>query len=281
MPPELLAEVSTSSSRTSSGPVTTLEAGLQAIGLDLPVDRVEALQRFLELLQRWNRVYNLTAVRDPQDMLVQHLLDALAVIPVLAHLALGQPVTPTGGLDEHAPVGDPIPGAALIATPAPLDTPAPLAIPAPLATPAPLEALAGLQVADIGSGAGIPGLILAIACPSVQLLSIEPVGKKCAFQQQVASELALAHVAVKQARAEQVTAPCDWVMCRALTSLAEFIRISAGLLKPSSRLAALKGRRSEIDAELQALPEGWQAEVIPVKVPGLAAERHLVVLHRS
>ena len=263
MPPELLAEVSTSSSRTSSGPVTTLEAGLQAIGLDLPVDRVEALQRFLELLQRWNRVYNLTAVRDPQDMLVQHLLDALAVIPVLAHLALGQPVTPTGGLDEHAPVGDPIPGAALSAT------------------PAPLKALAGLQVADIGSGAGIPGLILAIACPSVQLLSIEPVGKKCAFQQQVASELALAHVAVKQARAEQVTAPCDWVMCRALTSLAEFIRISAGLLKPSSRLAALKGRRSEIDAELQALPEGWQAEVIPVKVPGLAAERHLVVLHRS
>lgn len=248
MQPEVVAEVSASSSDASNPPVTTLEAGLQAIGFDLPADRVEALKRFLDLLQRWNRVYNLTAVRDPQDMLVQHLLDALAIIPVLARLAQGQSVPPKVGLDGRTPV--------------------------------PLEVLAELHVADIGSGAGIPGLVLAIACPSVHLLSIEPVGKKCAFQQQVASELVLAHVTVKQARAEQVTAPCDWVMCRALTSLAEFIRISAGLLKPSSRLAALKGRRAEIDAELQALPEGWQAEVIPVKVPGLAAERHLVVLHR-
>jgi 16S rRNA (guanine527-N7)-methyltransferase len=245
MQPEAIAEVSASSWPTSRASAITLEGGLEAIGLDLPPERVEALKGFLDLLQRWNRVYNLTAVRDPQEMLVQHLLDALAVIPILGRLVTGDPPAHCGSTAD------------------------------------PIRALEGLHVADIGSGAGIPGLVLAIVCPKLHLLSIEPVGKKCAFQQQVASELALAHVTVKQSRAEQVTAPSDWVMCRALTTLAEFIRISAGLMTPATRLAALKGRRSEIDAELRALPAGWQAEVIPVVVPGLAAERHLVVLQST
>ena len=151
----------------------TLAHAAEALGVMLDERQSEGLLDYLSLLARWNRVYNLTAVRDPQEMLVQHLLDALAVIPILGRLVAGDPRAHAGSTTEA------------------------------------LRALDGLRVADIGSGAGIPGLVLAIACPSVHLLSIEPVGKKCAFQQQVASELALAHVKIKQARAEQVIAPCD------------------------------------------------------------------------
>jgi 16S rRNA (guanine527-N7)-methyltransferase len=207
----------------------------------LAPDRIVALEHFLDLLQRWNRVYNLTAVRDPQEMLVQHLLDALAIIPILGEQMRGTTSSQVS----------------------------------------PLEVLADLRIADLGSGAGIPGLVLALACPELHLLSIEPVGKKCAFQRQVVSESGLAYVEIKQARAEEVRQACDLVMCRALTSLAEFIRISSGLIDAPTRLCALKGRRVEIDAELSELPSGWNAEVLPVKVPGLDAERHLVLMHRA
>ena len=249
MPPDLLAsrQQAFGADRQIPGPKrktaseVTLSAGLRDIGLSLAPDRIVALEHFLELLQRWNRVYNLTAVRDPQEMLVQHLLDALAIIPIL---------------------GERMRGAAS-------------------SQASPLEVLAGLRIADLGSGAGIPGLVLALVCPELHLLSIEPVGKKCAFQRQVVSESGLAHVEIKQARAEEVRQACDLVMCRALTSLAEFIRISSGLIETGTRLCALKGRRVEIDAELSELPSGWNAEVLPVKVPGLDAERHLVLMHRT
>jgi len=254
MPPELLAG--------HQGRIQlTLEAGLEEIGLALPTDRIEALEHFLALLQRWNRVYNLTAVRDPQDMLVQHLLDALAIIPILGERARapasaqGAVATPSASMQ------------AMSRSARPEDSP--------------LAALAGLRIADLGSGAGIPGLVLALACPEMHLLSIEPVGKKCAFQQQVVSESGLAHVEVKQARAEEIQRVCDLVLCRALTSLSEFIRISSGLIDSHTWLCALKGRRVEIDAELSELPEGWEAEVQPVTVPGLDAERHLVFMHRQ
>jgi 16S rRNA (guanine527-N7)-methyltransferase len=220
MPPEALAGHRSATS-------LSLQDGLQAIGLELPQDRIEKLEHFLELLQRWNRVYNLTALRDPQDMLEQHLLDSLAVIPELQ----------TRGLMPS-------------------------------------------RMADLGSGAGLPGLVLAIACPDLQLLSIEPVGKKTAFQQQAVSELGLAHVKIIQKRAEQVAESVDVLLCRALCTLSEFIRIAARLIHEGSRLVALKGRRSEIDTELSQLPAGWRAEVVPIHVPGLNAERHLVILNR-
>jgi 16S rRNA (guanine527-N7)-methyltransferase len=136
------------------------------------------------------------------------------------------------------------------------------------------------RLADLGSGAGLPGLILAIACSELQLMSIEPVGKKCAFQQQVAAELALTDFEIIQKRAEQVQAKVDLIVSRALTSLADLIQISSGLIGTGVPLLAMKGRQQEVDAELQALPAEWSAEVIPVWVPGLKAERHLVLLNR-
>ncbi len=111
-------------------------------------------------------------------------------------------------------------------------------------------------------------------------MSIEPVGKKCAFQQQVVSELGLTDVEIIQKRAEQVQAKVDVIISRALTSLSELIQISAGMIGPRVSLLAMKGRQQEVDAELLALPSAWSAEVLPVWVPGLQAERHLVLLNR-
>ena len=202
----------------------SLAEGLAA--LDLPLS--EAVQRrllhYLQLLSKWNRVYNLTAIRDPREMLVQHLLDALAVLPRLR--AQGS--------------------------------------------------LGGVRLADVGSGAGLPGLPLAIAEPGLAVLSIEPTGKKAAFQRQVCGELALTNVTVIADRAESVRQPVDRILCRAFASLQDFIACSRGLAGPSTRWVALKGKRTEIEAEQAALPADWPVQIEALEVPGLAAERHLV-----
>lgn len=240
------------SSAVSLAPRVSLETGLREIGLNLPQDRILGLRRYLEMLSRWNQVYNLTALSDPQDMLEQHLLDSLAILPMLVrHAGFAGAHAETRRQAAESPLIDPT------------------------------DALDGLMCADIGSGAGVPGLVLAIAAPGLRLLSIEPIGKKCAFQQQVVAELGLAHVKILQSRAEQVNQPQDLVLCRALTSLAQFVSVSAGLLGPQTRWVAMKGRRTEIDAELLALPSGWTNQVLPVDVPGLQVERHLVVLRHE
>jgi 16S rRNA (guanine527-N7)-methyltransferase len=218
----------------------TLEGGVRELGLRLSERQRERLARYLDLLQRWNRVYNLTAVRDPQAMLEQHVLDTLAILPPLL----------TRGLVRWSEPEDP--------------------------------ASSGLvRAADLGSGAGLPGLILAMLCTDMHLTSIEPVGKKCAFQQQVVSELGLTDVEIIQKRAEQVCRPVDLIFSRALTSLAALIQIAVGLIGPGTRLIAMKGRLREIEIELKALPAGWSAEVVQVAVPGLQTERHLVIMNRT
>jgi len=130
----------------------------------------------------------------------------------------------------------------------------------------------------VGSGAGLPGLPLAIVHPTSRVLSIEPVGKKIAFQRQACAELALTNVELHTGRAEDVRRPTDLVLCRAFASLAAFVRASAGLQGRGTLLAAMKGRRTEVEDEVAALPRSIAVEVVPVSVPFLDAHRHLVLM---
>jgi 16S rRNA (guanine527-N7)-methyltransferase len=208
---------------------TLLARGLDALGLALDEPTVRRLLGFLALLHKWNAVYNLTAIRDPRAMLVNHLLDPLAIVgPLRRRIDLDR-----------------------------------------------------ATIADLGSGPGVPGLPLAIVLPGARLVSIEAVGKKCAFQRQVCAELALTNVEVLAERAECVARPCDLVTCRALASLADFVDFAAGLGGPDTLLAAMKGQRAGLDAEVAALPPGIAAEIEPLRVPFLDAERHLVTIRRA
>lgn len=198
----------------------TLDEGIDALGLPLPPGVRNNLQAYLTLLQKWNRVYNLTAVRDPDQMVTHHLLDSLAVLPHLAKVT---------------------------------------------------------TLADVGSGGGLPGLILAVCRPELQLTSVEANQKKAAFQQQAKIELGLANVSIHCGRIERMTGSFDAVISRAFAELADFVRWAGHL---SRRLLAMKGTYPE--AELARLPPGWRAaETVKLVVPGLDAERHLIVLEKT
>ena len=209
----------------------TLADGLRALGLNQAIDAAmqERLLAFAALLLKWNKVYNLTALRTPEQVLSHHLLDSLAVLP-------------------HLPAGE------------------------------------GVLV-DVGSGGGLPGIVLAIVRPALAVVSVEAVSKKVSFQQQVKIELGLANFTPRAARIEQVTraelplaaddAPL-WVISRAFASLADFVRLAGHLAQPGA-LLAMKGVLP--DDEIAALPGGWQvADSWPLQVPGLDAERHLLRL---
>jgi len=206
-----------------------LRDGATELGLGLAEPTLRRLLDFVGLLVKWNAVYNLTAIRDPSEMMVQHLLDALSILPPLRRRL---------DLDR-------------------------------------------CTVADVGSGAGLPGLPLAIVHPGARLVSIEPVGKKAAFQRQVCAELALTHVRVHAGRAESLSQPFDLVTCRAFASLADFVDVAARLVGPATLLAAMKGQRVGLDAERAALPPDCIVEVEPLRVPFLDAERHLVLIRRG
>jgi 16S rRNA (guanine527-N7)-methyltransferase len=140
----------------------------------------------------------------------------------------------------------------------------------------------GRHVADVGSGAGFPGLPLAIADPTRKITLIEATGKKAQFLEHARTKLGLDNVRVVNSRAEQFkpAARFDAVIARALGKLAEFIRVAGHLAAPAGRLLAMKGQYPE--AELQDLPKGWQATAVArLIVPGLDAQRHLVELQRT
>jgi 16S rRNA (guanine527-N7)-methyltransferase len=199
-----------------------LHAGIAALGLTLPEGAEQGLLAYLELLAKWNRTFNLTAVRTPGEMVTHHLLDSLVLLPLL-----------------HA-------------------------------NPA-------QRLVDVGSGAGIPGLVLAIARPELAIVSIEASQKKSSFQQQAKIELGLANVSIHCARAEAVTETFDAAISRAFASLADFVRYAGHL---SNRLLAMKGVYPA--DEVAALPTGWRlAGSHELKVPGLDARRHLLVLEKD
>lgn len=200
-----------------------LRAGVLELGLDLDAGALERLLAYRALLLKWNKTYNLTAIRDPQAMLVQHLLDSLAVLP-------------------HIPSG-------------------------------------AHDVADVGSGAGLPGIPLAIASASLQLVLIESSQKKSAFQQQAKIDLGLDNVSIYSGRVEDYkkAGGFDIVISRAFSELADFVRLAGGLLKPGGQLYAMKGVYPQ--AEIERLPSGWRvSDSMQLRVPGLDAQRHLLIL---
>lgn len=205
-----------------------LGAGAQALGLALDERQIDRLLAYLDLLLKWNRVYNLTAVRDPADMLTHHVLDSLALIaPLRAHA------------DGRA-----------------------------------------LRLLDVGSGGGLPGVVIAIGCPGIDVTCVDAVGKKAAFVQQVAGALGLANLHGQHGRVEAITGRFDVVTSRAFASLADFTAWSDGALAEGGVWLAMKGRRP--DDEIAALPPAVTVfHVEPLTVPGLEAERCLVWLRRA
>ncbi len=209
-----------------------LRAGLQALELALDEAQITALLDYVDLIQKWTRVYNLTAVRDPHDMLTHHLLDSLAVVrPLRTQLA-------ALGCNE------------------------------------------AVRVLDVGAGAGLPGVVLAICCPTMTVHCVDTVAKKAAFVQQAAVSLKLPHLRGIHARVESLTEPYDVVCSRAFASLADFTQWSVGALAPQGVWMAMKGKHPQ--AELLALDPAVQVfHVEPLQVPGLDAERCLVWMRRA
>lgn len=198
-----------------------LGAGLAALQLELPSVAVERLLDYVDLLARWNATYNLSAVRDPAEMVTRHLLDSLSVLPYVV----------------------------------------------------------GERLADLGTGAGVPGIPLAIAAPARAVTLVDSNGKKTRFLRAAVRELGLPNVQVVEARVEQVEGLFDCVTARAFASLADMLGWGGHLLAEDGTWLALKGRYPQ--DELGGLPPGFGVEgVVPLRVPGLDAERHVVVIKR-
>lgn len=203
----------------------TLTEGIAALHLTLPAGAEQKLNDYLVLLAKWNKVYNLTAVRDPDEMVTHHLLDSLAVLPVLQKSAAAR---------RH------------------------------------------FHLADVGSGAGLPGLALSIAQPDWAITSVEAGEKKVAFQRQVKIELELANVSIYCGRMEASKGLFDAVIARAFASLADYVGLAGHL---SDCLWAMKGAYPA--DEIAALPAGWRvAANHELHVPGLGAERCLLQLEK-
>ncbi|MFM8609101.1 MAG: 16S rRNA (guanine(527)-N(7))-methyltransferase RsmG [Burkholderiaceae bacterium] len=219
-----------------------LEAGARALGLALSDEQTTQLLAYLALVAKWTRVYNLTAVRDPQEMLTHHLLDSLAVVAPLGREA--------AALRARAADGG--------------------------AAPAPNP----LRLLDVGAGAGLPGVVLAICCPGVDVTCVDTVAKKAAFIQQAAGALRLPNLHGVHSRVEQLAGPFDVVCSRAFASLADFTAWSGGALAPGGVWLAMKGKHPA--DELAALPPTVSVfHVEPLTVPGLDAERCIVWMRRA
>lgn len=203
-----------------------LADGIEALGIDLPPGAQDKLAAYLALLEKWNKVYNLTAIRAAEEMVTRHALDALAVLPIIENSALAK---------------------------------------------------RQFSLADVGSGAGLPGLLLAIARPGWRVTSIEAVEKKAAFQRQAKIELGLDNVSIHCGRVERLQDRFDAAISRAFASLADFVKLAGHL---ADRLWAMKGAYP--DDEVARLPAGWRlAASHELHIPGLAASRCLLRLERG
>jgi 16S rRNA (guanine527-N7)-methyltransferase len=204
-----------------------LANGIEALGLALPQQTQIRLLQYLALVGKWNRVHNLTAIREPETMLIRHLLDSLAILPYIA----------------------------------------------------------GPRIIDVGSGAGFPGIPLALARPDWHVVLLESNHKKAVFLQQARIELALKNVEVAAERVENFhsTDGFDTVISRAFSDLGDFVNLAGHLCGEgtnSGRLAAMKGVYP--DEELAQLPAQFVVEnVLSVTVPGLEAKRHLVMMKHA
>ena len=200
-----------------------LSAGILALGLDLSADRQKLLLDYVALIQKWNKVYNLTALRDPADMLTHHLLDSLTAVAPLTRHTQGQAV----------------------------------------------------RVLDVGSGGGLPGVVLAICMPELNVTCVDTVAKKAAFVQQVAVSLKLPNLRGLHARVESLTEPYQVICSRAFASLPDFVTWSRSALAEGGVWMAMKGKHPQ--DEIDALPADVKVfHVEPLTVPGLDVERCMV-----
>lgn len=205
-----------------------LEEGALVLGVQLTTGVRQRLLDYLDLIARWNRIYNLTAVRDPNEMLVQHVLDSLAVVAPLRR-----------------------------------------------------RVAEGSTVLDVGSGAGLPGVVLAIAFPGLKISCVDAVDKKASFLRQVAAELELQNLEALHARVESL-APRRWdlITSRAFASLNRFCALTQPVLAHGGVWMAMKGRRPV--EEIEALTSAINVfHVEPLQIPGLEAERCLVWMRPS
>ncbi|HEU4708375.1 MAG TPA: 16S rRNA (guanine(527)-N(7))-methyltransferase RsmG [Methylophilaceae bacterium] len=196
-----------------------LDQGLQEVGLILAPEVRQKLLDYLALLQKWNKVHNLTAVRDPEEMVTLHLLDSLSVLPYIE----------------------------------------------------------GSRLLDVGSGAGLPGIPLAICKPELQVTVLDASHKKASFMRQAKAELKIANMEVVCERVEAYQPPAlfDTVISRAFSDLGEFMQLTRHLGKPEAQWLAMKGVYPfEELAQIKVEP----IRVVPLQVPGLNAQRHLVFL---
>lgn len=200
-----------------------LHDGIDRLGLvGLPAGIEPQLLAYLALLLKWNAAYNLTAVRDPEQMLVKHLLDSLSLLPQLR----------------------------------------------------------GESLIDVGTGAGLPGLVLALARPALRVTLLDSNGKKVRFLRQVIAELQIPNAVAVQSRAEAFEGRFEVVTSRAFATLADMVEWSSHLLADGGEFLAMKGQCP--DAEVAALPAAFRAtDVLPLKVPFLDEERHLVRIVRG
>lgn len=196
-----------------------LAAGIADMGLQVSPVQQKTLLDYLALLAKWNKVYNLTAVRDPHEMVTLHLLDSLSVLPYIR----------------------------------------------------------GKSLLDVGSGGGLPGIVLAICVPELQVTTIDTVQKKAIFMRQVKGELGLDNLQVVNARVEEYEAePFEMVISRAFSDLDLFMALSQHLLADDGHWLAMKGVSPQQD--LDALKV--RSKVYPLSVAGLAAERHLAIIEK-
>lgn len=212
---------------------------LAALGVTLDDAQQQRCAAYMGMLAHWNSTYNLTAVRDAPEMFTHHLSDCLAVLPSLArHLAQRQEMGGDGA-GAGAGVGDVV------------------------------------RLLDVGSGGGLPGVLLAIARPDVHVTCVDTVGKKAAFIRQVAAELRLPNLRAEHARVEDLRTQHDIVTSRAFASLADFIALTRERLASGGVWMAMKART--VDEEQAQLPADVDVfHVEPLQVPGLEAERCLV-----
>lgn len=205
-------------STTSEAQRTELERGVRALGLELSPEQIDLLLQFLALLVKWNRVYNLSAVREPSQMVRRHLLDSLAVCPYLRS------------------------GSCI----------------------------------DVGSGAGLPGLPLAIARPDMRFCLLDSNNKKTRFMQQVVLELRLGNVEVVQNRVEayRPSGKFDNVIARAFAALPELQRLARHLLEDRGQLMAMVAREDD-GVSTQGGPGYRYLGTRELQVPGTSAERRL------
>jgi 16S rRNA (guanine527-N7)-methyltransferase len=235
-----------------------LRLGLQDLGLVVSDERQAQLLAYMDLIAKWTKVYNLTAVRDADEMLTHHLLDSLAVIaPLRRELSKLSPVVLAGA---SADVAGALPVAALAQGEGGS---------AQKATPPTFRLL------DVGAGAGLPGVVIAITCPDVQVTCVDTVAKKAAFVQQVAATLRLPNLKGLHARVESLSQPYDVVCSRAFASLVDFTTWSRPALASHGVWMAMKGKHPE--QEMAALPKDVHVfHVEQLQVPGLDAERCIV-----